>query len=100
MIGTPVRLTRMKRVSSSVERFLQNTRLKLRKAQFLDHSQKKHLAGFFKDTANVILASFLISGFLDGKLRSFHAVGGSIFFLVLLIFSVQLSRKAKAHEGS
>lgn len=64
----------------------------LAKKELLDSNQKKQLALVFKDSANVIFAGFVIAGFLDEKVGIASLFGGILLVIVMVIFSVRLSK--------
>ncbi len=58
----------------------------------LDRSQREHLADLLKDSANVVLASLVIAGFVDRTVGWLLTVAGLALYVGLVISTTRLQK--------
>ena len=59
----------------------------------LSQHQREHLADMFKDSANVILAALVVSGFVERRAQWTLVVGGIILYGLLVILTTTLRKR-------
>ncbi|HEX7018314.1 MAG TPA: hypothetical protein VF209_05420 [Patescibacteria group bacterium] len=61
----------------------------------LDKSQRKHLSSKLMDTANVILGTLVIAGFIDKKVGSLVLALALLSYILLVLYTLALAKKEK-----
>jgi len=59
----------------------------------LELRQRRYLASFFKETANITFGSVVVAGLIEGKLATTYGLLGVVAYLVFLVFGIYLNRE-------